>query len=202
MRLEPGAGIRAFNGRDGEFTGTLSTLDKKQAVLTLQSRIRQQPQENRRIHLLFAPIRKERMDWLVEKSVELGATDLHPVLTQNTDNRKVNEERMRAQIIEAAEQCERLDIPTLHAADDLFKILTGWNPEIPVLAAVERVDAPLLSASLPKSELAILIGPSGGFTREEKDQLGRLKCVRPVSLGQTILRSETAAIAALAVLAL
>src|SRR5690606_14868363 len=134
---------------------------------------------------------------LVEKAVELGATDIHPVLTQNTDNRKVNEERITAQIIEAAEQCERLDIPDLHATQDLFKAVAGWNTNIPVQAALERYDAQPLSSALPEGDLAFLIGPSGGFTEEEKNKLAALSFVRPITLGERILRSETAVAAAL-----
>lgn len=201
MRLGQGAQIRLFNGAEGEFLGTITALGKKAGEIELGQRLKDQPAPACKIHLLFAPIRKERMDWLVEKAVELGATDLHPVLTQNTDNRKMNEERMRLQIIEAAEQCERLDLPVLHPAQDFLKALAGWNGNIPLLAAIERQDAKQLSAALPaQGELAFLIGPSGGFTQDEKDYLSNLPFVTPVTLGERILRSETAAAALLSAL--
>lgn len=200
MRLEAGAEIRAFNGIDGEYLGRLVTLDKRHAIVLLEKELRTQPAPPRKIHLLFAPIRKERMDWLVEKAVELGATDLHPVLTQNTDMRKINEERMAAQIIEAAEQCERLTVPDLHPVQDLSKILAGWT--VPLLAAIERFDAKPLSSLKTSADVALLIGPSGGFTAEEKEKIAGLPFVTPVSLGENVLRSETAAAAALAVLSL
>lgn len=198
MRLEQGAQVRLFNGSEGEFLGTIISLGKKSGEIQLAQKLKDQPATIRRVHLLFAPIRKERMDWLVEKSVELDATDLYPVFTQNTDNRKINPDKISLQIIEAAEQCERLDIPVLHAAQDIFKTLAAWDKSIPLLAALERHDAKTLSASLPaQGDVAFLIGPSGGFTAEEKDKLSALPFITPVTLGENILRSETAAAAVL-----
>lgn len=194
MRLEQGAQVRLFNGSEGEFVGTIVKLGKKDGEIQLGEKLKEQPATIRRVHLLFAPIRKERMDWLVEKAVELGATDLHPVFTQNTDNRKINPDKICLQMIEAAEQCERLDIPTLHSAQDIFKTLAAWNKAIPVLAALERQDTKSLSATLhAQGDIAFLIGPSGGFTMEEKEKLSSLPFVTPINLGERILRSETAA---------
>lgn len=197
MRLEPGAQLRVFNGKDGEFLGVIAEIDKKRCVLKFQKLLKHQPSAGRKVHLLFAPIKKERMDWLVEKSVELGVTDLHPILTQNTDVRKLNDEKISAQIIEAAEQCERMDIPTLHPVEDIWKTLGGWVCETPILAAIERVEGKTLSTSIPSGDVAFLIGPAGGFTAEEKEKLSKTKGIVPISLGETILRAETAAIAAL-----
>jgi 16S rRNA (uracil1498-N3)-methyltransferase len=186
--------------RDGEFLARIEAVDKKAVTFTIEQSLRKPRVAPRKIHLLFAPIKKERMDFLIEKAVELGATDLHPVLTQNTDIRKINEERLQAQMIEAAEQCERMDIPALHAVDDLFKILALWNRNIPVVAALERFGADPLLVQTISGDCAVLIGPSGGFTQDEKEKLAALGFVRPVSLGENILRSETAAAAALAIL--
>lgn len=198
MRLEAGAKVRVFNGCEGEYVATLAKLGKKDGELELGEKLKEQTNTLRRVHLLFAPIRKERMDWLVEKAVELGATDLHPVFTQNTDNRKINPDKISLQIIEAAEQCERLTIPTLHSAQDIFKVLAAWNKSIPIMAALERHDAKPLSSVTPKDgDIAFLIGPSGGFTAEEKEKLSSLPFVTPISLGDNILRSETAVAAAL-----
>lgn len=198
MRLEAGAQLRVFNGRDGEFLGIISEIDKKRCVLKFQKLLKTQPSAERKVHLLFAPIKKERMEWLIEKSVELGVTDLHPVLTQNTDIRKLNDEKMAAQIIEAAEQCERMTIPTLHRCEDLWKVLGGWVCETPILAAIERVEeAKPLSSAIPAGDVAFLIGPAGGFTAEEKEKMMKMREITPISLGETILRAETAAIAAL-----
>jgi len=200
VRVRGGDALRLFNARDGEYIARIESVDKKSVQVTLEKQLRPAQKTQRKIHLLFAPIKKERMDFLIEKAVELGATDLHPILTQNTDVRKINEERLRAQIIEAGEQCERLDMPVLHAADDLFKTLAFWNKDVPLLAALERFDAVPLKAQKIEGDCAILIGPSGGFTNEEKEKISSLAFIKPVSLGQTILRSETAATAALAIL--
>ena len=199
MRLDIGAQIRFFNGKNGEFLGIIKDSDKKRTVLDITKQIKTQRTLSRKIHLLFAPIKKERMEWLIEKAVELGATDLHPVLTQNADIRKLNDEKIRAQIIEAAEQCERMDLPALHPVTDMWKSLASLK-SMPVLAAVERVDAQPIRSAIPAGDVAILIGPAGGFTAEEKERLGKTAGIVPVSLGENILRAETAAIAALSCL--
>jgi 16S rRNA (uracil1498-N3)-methyltransferase len=200
MRMEEGQSIRLFNGRDGEFVGNLTSLGKKHGIVRLAQHIKQQPVAEKEIHLLFTPLRKERMDWLVEKSVELGVTHLHPVLTQNTDMRKINDERIQAQIIEAAEQCERMDIPSLSPMTELFDLFRTWSKESQIYAALERYEAPRLSeisSIRDKNTLAILIGPAGGFTQEEMERIVSQEFVSAISLGDNILRAETAAIAAL-----
>ncbi|MFA5592809.1 MAG: RsmE family RNA methyltransferase [Micavibrio sp.] len=223
MRAETGAFLRLFNGSDGEFTARIEEIGKKTLAVAIQSKIRSQPDSVRPLHLLFTPLKKERMDFLIEKAVELGATHLHPVLTRYTDIRKINEERIKAQIIEAAEQCERLDIPVLFPLSDLFAKLERWGGPFPVFAAIERADAAPLSrawhetrrgrsagaaagasgALTPKAQItgaALLTGPPGGFDDDEKERLATLEHTLPVSLGTAILRSETAALAGLVLL--
>ncbi len=202
MRVKTGDKIRMFNGRTGEFVGRIEESRKKAIGVTVEKKIRAQKESIKKIHLLFAPLKKERMDFLIEKAVELGVTDFHPVLSQNADIRKINIERITAQIIEAAEQSERMDIPALYAAQDLFKNLAAWNADVPLLAALERMDATPLRDYKTDQECGLLIGPAGGFTSAEKEKIANLKFVKPVSLGDNILRSETAAIAALSLLAL
>jgi 16S rRNA (uracil1498-N3)-methyltransferase len=198
MRLDVGAKLRVFNGKDGEFVGVISETGKKRTVLKFEKLLKTQPFTHRNIHLLFTPLKKERNDWLIEKSVELGVTDLHPIITQNTDIRKVNEEKICAQIIEAAEQCERLDLPTLHPIQDIWKILATWDANARILAAIERMDAKPVKEALPEAgDIAFLIGPAGGFTADEKEKMKKVAVITPISLGNTILRAETAAIAAL-----
>lgn len=200
LRIEAGQFIRLFNGRDGEFSARVNAASKKTVDVLPEKQLRAQKNATREVHLLFAPIKKERMDFLIEKAVELGATHIHPVLTQNTDVRKINEDRLNAQMIEAAEQCERLDIPALMPAKDLFAALAVWNKNILMLAALERFDAQPLTKRILPGNVAVLIGPSGGFTREEMEKIAALSFIQPVSLGENILRSETAAAAALAIL--
>jgi 16S rRNA (uracil1498-N3)-methyltransferase len=194
LRCRAGDGVRLFNGRDGEWRGVIESAGKKEISIRLEKKLKDQPPPPRETRLFFAPIKKARMDWLVEKAVELGATHLHSVLTQNTDVRAINEERVRAQIVEAAEQCERMDIPELVPLQPLFTAIQGHN----ILACVERTDSPPLRKALPASgPVAILIGPEGGFSAEEKEKLSARSTVSLVSLGSRILRAETAGLAAL-----
>ena len=107
----------------------------------LQEQLRPQPEKQLKTALIFAPIKKNRFDWMIEKAVELGVTDFYPVLTQNTEVRKLNEERLQAQIFEAAEQCERLDIPALHSLRKLETLLGEWDKNRTIFACIERYDA-------------------------------------------------------------
>jgi 16S rRNA (uracil1498-N3)-methyltransferase len=198
LRLSAGDRVRAFNGRDGEYLCAMDELTKKGAHATATEQILPQPPAPPALHLYFAPIKKARMDMLVEKAVELGATALHPVITQNTEIRQINEDRLRAQIAEAAEQCERLDVPALHPAINLSALNTGGAP---LYACLERSEtAPHLAAAIKPGPAALLIGPEGGFTAEEINFIKALPAVTPVTLGPRTLRAETAAIAALATL--
>ncbi|HOO81309.1 MAG TPA: 16S rRNA (uracil(1498)-N(3))-methyltransferase [Alphaproteobacteria bacterium] len=193
LRFEKGTPVRVFNGRDGEWLATISALEKKSAVLTLTNQLARQPVQPQPLHLLFAPIKKHRMDFLIEKAVELGVTDLTPVITAHTQTRKINEERLHAQIIEAAEQCERMSLPTLHKVETLPGALQKWNQQIPVYWAAERLkNTPHIKEII--SPEAFLIGPEGGFSEQESDFLQTQEIVRPISLGKNILRAETAAL--------
>ncbi len=196
MRRKTGDSLRIFNGKDGEWLGVLSFPSKKTAEIAIQKQLLPQSQRQHAVHLVFAPIKKARMDWLIEKSVELGVTHLHPVLTQNTEIRQINEKRIEQQIIEAAEQCERFDIPSLAPLQPLKTLLQNRESKTPLLACIERETAKPVKDALSKSnrdDIAFLIGPEGGFTQEEKDMLGSTENIIPISLGTNILRSETAA---------
>ncbi|MBI4031743.1 MAG: 16S rRNA (uracil(1498)-N(3))-methyltransferase [Proteobacteria bacterium] len=198
LRLRTGDGARLFNGRDGEWRGTVVAEDKKRISMRIETRLREQPSSPPETHLYFAPIKKARMDWLIEKAVELGATHLHPVLTQNTEVRGLNEDRIRAQIVEAAEQCERMDVPVLFSLKPMFSCLPG----MPLLACLERAGGARLKESVPTAgPVAFLVGPEGGFTAEEKEKLQSSPHVTAISLGDRILRSETAAVMVLCAVA-
>lgn len=197
LRKTEGDLVRLFNGRDGEWIYTLQSLGKKSAQAAAQEQIRPQTEQSREIHAYFPPIKKNRMDFMIEKAVELGATHLHPVLTQNTETRKINEERLKAQIIEAAEQCERLNLPVLYPLDDIFSALKDCD--CPVYAAIERIDG-AVSTDHDNGDIAVLIGPEGGFTREEINRLNGLPTLKTISLGNTILRAETALLKLLSIL--
>lgn len=210
LRLGAGDRVRVFNGRDGEFDATIAAVGKRDVQLTLGARVR--PQSGvPDLWLLFAPLKKARTDFLVEKAVELGAAELHPILTERTDTDTVRTDRLVRIAIEAAEQTERLDIPAIREPQKLDTALRGWKPSRLLYYADEAGDdgakpwgggegrAPPLATVLrgAKAPAAILIGPEGGFSVAERSHLRSLPFVRPIGLGPRILRAETAAIAAL-----
>lgn len=197
LRKNIGDTVRFFNGKNGEFISAIQQIDKKGGTVSVEKQIRPQPEQPRPLHLLFAPIKKARMDFLIEKMVELGVSDIHPVITSRTGNRHLNESRVESQVIESAEQCERMDVPRLHPPLPLKEKLLKWDRNNPVRWCHERSDGttPLMQI---KSCSAFLIGPEGGFDEAEARMLAAHPAVTPVSLGENILRAETAAILCLA----
>lgn len=198
LRRPDESDLRVFNGRDGEFLGSVTTQGKKNHLLSVKEKIRPQPAATHEIHLVFALIKKDRQDFMIEKAVELGVTHFHPVLTQQTIIRDLNETRLIKQIREASEQCERLDIPQLAPLTKLDSL--NWPQDMPLYAGVERQDAPFLGSMTSGTKSGLLIGPEGGFSDQEKEFLLKKKGITPVSLGDTILRAETAAIFGLSIL--
>lgn len=197
--LRRGAGdfVRVFNGRDGEWLAAIVSADKRGMVLDVRDCLRPQLEPRVSCHLYFSPIRKQRMDFLVEKAVELGVTALTPALMHRTEARIINEDRIRAQIIEAAEQCERMDIPALLPVRSLPDILKQAR-DIPLYVCLERgVGVGLKSLDL-SGGAAFLIGCEGGFDPQEAEAIRCAKGVMTVDLGADILRAETAALACLA----
>ncbi len=191
LRRENGDYVRLFNGRDGEWLARLSCTGKRDATAILERRSRPQIQRARRVHLLFAPLKKDRLESLIECAVQLDVTDLHPVITERTEVREVKGDKWSAYIREAAEQCERLDLPVLHDALSLDRALTHLS--IPVFAGLERSDAKVLNDALvPAGDCAAIVGPAGGWTDRERATFADYANIIPVSLGPNILRSETA----------
>lgn len=199
IRKSEGDHIRLFNGSDGEWRAEISQTGKKSVQLSVQDQLRA-PVSMPDVTLLFAPVRKHRTAFIIEKGTELGVTTFQPVLTARTQFPKLNSDKARLQATEAAEQTERLDIPEIKEAAPLLDILSVWG-ETPILFADEAGDAvpALEGCSKFKSPVAILIGPEGGFTDMERETLRTMKSVHPVTLGPRILRADTAAIALLSV---
>ncbi|MCR6629310.1 MAG: 16S rRNA (uracil(1498)-N(3))-methyltransferase [Magnetospirillum sp.] len=201
MRAKAGDQVLLFNGRDGEWRGKLEAVGKSAVTVELEAQTRPQAAEPD-LWLLAAPIKKERIDLVAEKAAELGASALWPVFTRRTVMSRVNTERLGAHMVEAAEQCERLTVPAVMEPADLDKALAGWDGGRALLFLDESGGgAPLAQvlAELPAGPLAVLVGPEGGFAPEERVLLSTLPFARPVGLGPRILRAETAAIAALAI---
>ncbi len=206
MRLPQDAGLMLFNGRDGEWRATLNHSGKRaaEAVVTRQSRAQTAAPD---IWLLFAPIKRTPGDYIAQKATELGVSALMPVITRRTIVTRVNDERLRANAIEAAEQCERLDVPQCFPARPLMDVLADW-PQDRVLvfadeAGVDDGDAAPMALALAthrgaKKKFALLIGPEGGFDPAERAAIRRLKQAIAVTLGPRILRADTAALAGLA----
>lgn len=198
MRAKAGEAVAVFNGRDGEWRAVIDRIAKNAGTLIVEARTRPQAAEPD-VWLLAAPLKKDNTDLVAEKAAELGASALWPVFTRRTVAARVNAGRLAAHLVEAAEQCERLTVPALMPACPLDKALAGWDEGRTLLFLDEGGSGPPLASSIPDGPLAVLVGPEGGFAPEEREMLARLPFARPVSLGPRILRAETAAIAALAV---
>ena len=201
LRLGPGAAVAAFNERDGEWLCRLVEEGRRGAALVPERQLKTVEAEPD-LWLVFAPLKRARLDWLVEKASELGAAVLLPVWTERTQPERLNGERLRALAIAAAEQSERLSVPEVRTPERLDRLLASWPAERRLLVCDETgVGRPIVSAlgDFGDGPAALLIGPEGGFTDTELDGLGKLPIVTRVGLGPRVLRAETAAVAALAV---
>jgi 16S rRNA (uracil1498-N3)-methyltransferase len=201
LRMRAGDGLLVFNGRDGEWRAQLTAPERKGAVLTLLEQTRAQPARGH-ITLAFAPLKQARLDYMVQKAVEMGAAHLVPVLTHRTQVARLNSERLSANIIEAAEQCGVLAVPTFAHEVKLAAFMSALDPQTSVIFCDEFADvaSPLeaLRPVPPGSAVAILIGPEGGFDESERQMLLARAGVIRLSLGPRILRGDTAVVAALA----
>ena len=201
LRLGLGDGVLLFNGRDGEWHGRLDAAEKRAVTLRLDAQTRPQA-AGCDLHYLFAPLKRARLDYMVQKAVEMGVGRLAPVMTQHTQAERVNLERMRANAIEAAEQCGILRLPDIVAPDPLARALADLAPSRLLVFCDE--DAPItdpaaaLAAVAGTASIAVLIGPEGGFSQDERALLLARQGVVRLALGPRILRADTAAVAALA----
>lgn len=205
LRLREGAEVLTFNGRDGEWRARVEPAGRKSAILRTMEQTR--PQEAPcDLDYLFAPLKHARLDYMVQKAVEMGAGALCPVMTRRTQASRVKLERMQANAIEAAEQCGILTIPEIRDSAPLERVLETWPADRLLIfcdedaAMADPVAA--LRAACPAGDpppLAVLIGPEGGFDETERRRLMAMEQTVAVSLGPRILRADTAAVAALAV---
>jgi 16S rRNA (uracil1498-N3)-methyltransferase len=202
LRFEEGDAVLVFNGRDGEWRAELSFPSKKRLALTATEQTRPQPAPCD-LQYLFAPLKVGRLDYLVQKAVEMGAGLLQPVMTQHVQGKITSMDRIRANVIEAAEQCGVLGIPPVADPRKLEDLLATWPKDRRIIFCDEgdagQNPLPVL-AGVKERQLALLIGPEGGFSDAERGLLRSLDFVTAIPLGPRILRADTAAVAAMAVI--
>ncbi|RGP36751.1 16S rRNA (uracil(1498)-N(3))-methyltransferase [Pseudotabrizicola alkalilacus] len=197
MRLPVGAAVLLFNGRDGEWLARVVDAGKRRGALLCEAQTKalQLPPD---LWLLFSPVRKERTHFIVEKAVELGVARLVPVTTRFTQSERWRQDKHLAHAIEAAEQCGATFVPEVGEVQPLERVVADWPADRALLWADEALAGRSGVGAIPVGgPAAILVGPEGGFSDEEKARLRGLPFVRPISLGPRILRAETAAVAAL-----
>lgn len=197
MRLRQGEVISVFNGRDGEWKARIEQANKRGGSLYIveQTGPQRDPPD---LWLLFAPIKKARTDFIVEKAAEMGAAHIHPVQTDFTNSERIRQDRLQAHATEAAEQCGGTFVPSIGDLTPLSRLLSEWDETRRILWADEALAGPIQTlADLPRGPWAILIGPEGGFSDPERVRLSDLPFVSRISLGPRILRADTAAVAAM-----
>ncbi|WP_019223407.1 16S rRNA (uracil(1498)-N(3))-methyltransferase [Bartonella rattaustraliani] len=202
LRMREGAEILLFNGQDGEWLARLIMVEKKFVVVRVIHQERLQTAYSNLIYC-FSPLKNARLDYMVQKAVEMGVSVLQPVVTHHTQVTRINMARMEANVIEASEQCGILSLPECLSAVSLAKLLSCWDETQPLFFCDETHKSHNVLPLLKKHEMTrpgVLIGPEGGFSEEEHKFLKKHPFVIPISLGPRILRADTAAVAALALL--
>jgi 16S rRNA (uracil1498-N3)-methyltransferase len=206
LRLKTGDSVLVFNGRDGEWRGSLTSAGKRKLALTIEGRTRAQTHALD-LHYLFAPLKHARLDYMAQKAVEMGASRLQPIITRHAQVARVNLERLRANAIEAAEQCGILTLPDIGAPLAFERMLAQRDPARLLVFCDEEAEVKDPVAALMQARgagppgampLAVLVGPEGGFAPEERSALLALPNTVRLALGPRILRADTAAVAALA----
>ncbi len=202
MRLGEGARIRVFNGRQGEWLAMVEGSGRRLGLRVIEESAPQRLPPD--VEILFAPVKKARTDFIVEKATELGVARIRPVFTRLTNAERLRPDRLRRIAIEAAEQCGETHVPDVAEPERLDRVLDGWDLERRLMFCDERLSARPAAEMLAGEKAggtgggwAVLIGPEGGFAPEEAERLRQLPFVRPVTLGPRILRADTAAVAAL-----
>lgn len=199
MRRGEGDAVLLFNGRDGEWRATVQEASKRNGLLRTdeQTQPQQMPPD---LWLLFAPIKKARTDFIVEKATEMGAARILPVQTAFTNSERIRQDRLQAHAVEAAEQCGGTYVPEVANLQKLDRLLSDWPEDRHLMFCDEAlVGAAQTLGAAGGDKWAILIGPEGGFSDDERTRLNALPFAHPVSLGPRILRADTAAVAALTV---
>ncbi len=201
LRATKGDALHLFNGRDGEWRAVIANIAKRAVTVDIERQTAAQ-RNVPDLHLLVAPVKRTPFDYLVQKATELGVARIRPVITRRTIVDRVNQDRMRANAIGAAEQSGRLDVPAIDEPIALNSAFMHWPAERRVMFCDEAGDAPAAAEALAKAgrgAWAILTGPEGGFDPAEREMIRTLSFVVPVTLGPRIMRADTAALAAITI---
>ncbi|KGB27671.1 16S rRNA methyltransferase [Candidatus Liberibacter solanacearum] len=197
LRMKEREKVLIFNGEDGEWISTISYIEKSISFnVEHQTRPQTKPSD---LHYIFSPIKTNRLDYMIQKSVEMGVSAIRPVITRYTQNTHCNVNRMRTYAISAAEQCNIISLPSIHPPITLDTLLENWDQNRHIVFADETCihENSKIQAIAHIVHMAVLIGPEGGFHPKEKEKLHSLPFVTPISLGPRILRADTAAVAAM-----
>ena len=201
LRQRVGGTLTVFDGENGDWLATITELVKKQAVIKIESQQRL-PVSTKPLWLAFAPLKQDATNFVLEKATELGVTHVQPLWMERSNTQRLNDDRWQKIVIEAAEQCERQDIPTLLPSLKLMAFLDNLPADVQWFVALERSDQPCLLTALQKENpktWGFIIGPEGGFSAVEQHILRQHSSVHAISLGTRVLRAETAALSVLAV---
>jgi len=210
MRCKPGDTLLIFNNYEEWLAEIIHIQHRIYALQCLSLERTGDDDLSYGITLIFSPIKKERTDYIVEKATEMGVTSIIPVITEFTSRKNFNRQRLQMHAIEASEQCRRLMVPTLHEATPIKHLIQGWHTSDPIIFCDEKrsyasstmndINKVIKDESQRNSSTTgILIGPEGGFSKEEREFLYRQEYIHPISLGRNILRSDTAVISAIAI---
>lgn len=197
LRLNNAYIINIFNERDGEYSAKLEIVNKNKIELTIENFVAKSEYEPELI-FCFAPIKKIRLDYMIQKIVEMGATIIQPVKTEYTQNAKLNYHKIEANIIEAVEQSKRINLPKLNKICNLQQLLDNWDSNNNLIFCDEKAALKQKLSNLEIRKIGVLIGPEGGFSLVERELLLKKSFVKSISLGKNILRADTAAVAILA----
>ncbi len=199
LRLGAGDEILVFNGKDGEWLTEIARVAKRSCTLVAKEQVREQA-GGADIAYYFAPLKRARLDYMVQKATEMGVAKMQPVMTAHTVPSRVNLERMQANVIEAAEQCGILRVPTVHAPEKLSRVVSDWDMDRTLIFADEAAEIASPIAALQDARnrpCALIVGPEGGFSEAERDLLLKQPFTLRISLGPRIMRADTAAVAAM-----
>ena len=197
LRVKVGEYVVVFNGSDGEWHGEITKVGKGKAKITLNDKIADQKNEQD-IWYLYAPVKKARVDYMMQKATELGVSRISPVVTKRTNLDRIKQEKILANVIEASEQCGRMTVPKIDEMEPLEERLENWPKDRLLIFCDEAGDAlPMNEIPREYDKWAILIGPEGGFTEEERQMVRAHENSVAISLGPRVLRADTAAVAAL-----